>query len=39
MIESGQLFRATILDWLEPLGLQHERERLTRILDEELARP
>lgn len=39
VIESGQLFRATILDWLEPLGLQHERGRLTAILDEELARP
>ncbi|MCR1784600.1 WHG domain-containing protein [Nocardioides carbamazepini] len=39
VIESGQLFRATILDWLEPLGLQHERARLTTILDEELARP
>ncbi|MBM7517034.1 TetR/AcrR family transcriptional regulator [Nocardioides nitrophenolicus] len=39
VIESGQLFRATLLDWLEPLGLRHERERVTRILDEELARP
>ncbi|WGX97298.1 TetR/AcrR family transcriptional regulator [Nocardioides sp. L-11A] len=39
VIESGQLFRATILDWLEPLGLRHERDRLTAILDEELARP
>jgi AcrR family transcriptional regulator len=39
VIESGQLFRATLLDWLEPLGLHHERERITAILDEELARP
>lgn len=38
VIESGQLFRATLLDWLEPLGLDRERERLTRILDQELAR-
>ncbi|WP_408897121.1 TetR/AcrR family transcriptional regulator [Nocardioides sp. R1-1] len=39
VIASGQLFRATILDWLGPLGLGEERERLTAILDEELARP
>ena len=39
VIESGQLFRATLLDWLEPLGLGHERQRITAILDEELARP
>ncbi|GAA3528674.1 TetR/AcrR family transcriptional regulator [Nocardioides daeguensis] len=39
VIESGQLFRATLLDWLEPLGLHDERERITTILDEELARP
>ncbi len=39
VIESGALFRATMLDWLEPLGLGHETERLTRLLDEELARP
>ncbi len=39
VIESGQLFRATVLDWLGPLGLHHERERITTILDEELARP
>ena len=39
VIESGQLFRATVLDWLGPLGLHHERERITKILDEELARP
>ncbi|KRA38840.1 MULTISPECIES: TetR/AcrR family transcriptional regulator [unclassified Nocardioides] len=38
VIESGQLFRATVLDWLGPLGLDGERERLTKILDEELAR-
>ena len=39
VIASGQLFRATILDWLGPLGLNGERERLERLLDEELARP
>jgi len=37
VIESGALFRATVLDWLEPLGLGAERERLTEILDAELA--
>lgn len=37
VIESGQLFRATLVDWLTPLGLAGEQERLTRILDEELA--
>ena len=37
VIESGQLFRATVLDWLGPLGLDEERERITEILDEELA--
>ncbi|KRC53014.1 hypothetical protein ASE19_11515 [Nocardioides sp. Root79] len=37
VIESGQLFRATLLDWLGPLGLDEDRERLTVILDEELA--
>lgn len=39
VIASGQLFRATLLDWLGPLGLDGERERITAILDEELARP
>ncbi|WP_435769122.1 TetR/AcrR family transcriptional regulator [Nocardioides sp. SYSU DS0651] len=38
VISSGQLFRATLLDWLGPLALDGERERLTAILDEELAR-
>lgn len=38
VIESGHLFRATLLDWLTPLGLDGERERLTAILDDELAR-
>lgn len=38
VIDSGQLFRATLLDWIGPLGLEAERERLTEILDEELAR-
>lgn len=38
VIQSGQLFRATVLDWLGPLGLAEDRERLLAILDEELAR-
>lgn len=38
VIESGQLFRATLLDWLPPLGLGDDRERLLAIMDEELAR-
>jgi AcrR family transcriptional regulator len=38
VIESGQLFRATLLDWLGPLGMEGERERLTKIMDEELAK-
>lgn len=38
VIASGQLFRATLLDWLPPLGLADDRARLTAILDEELAR-
>lgn len=37
VIASGALFRATVLEWLPPLGLDGERERLTRVLDEELA--
>ena len=39
VIASGQLFRATLLDWVAPLNLDGERERLTALLDEELARP
>lgn len=38
VIASGALFRATLLDWLAPLGMGPDAERLTRILDEELAR-
>lgn len=38
VIESGALFRATILDWLAPLGLGAEAPRLTKLLDDELAR-
>lgn len=38
VIASGALFRATIGDWVEPLGLQGERARLLRLVDEELAR-
>ncbi len=38
VIESGHLFRSTLLDWLAPLGLDAERDRLTAILDEELHR-
>jgi len=36
VIASGALFRATLLDWLEPLGMGPDRERLVAILDEEL---
>ncbi len=39
VIQSGALFRATVLDWLTPLGLDPERERLTALLDAELTRP
>jgi AcrR family transcriptional regulator len=39
IIESGALFRATMVDWLEPLGLGAETERLTALLDDELAVP
>ena len=35
--QSGALFRATLLDWLEPLGLGAETERLTQLIDTELA--
>lgn len=38
VLQAGALFRATLVDWMEPLGLTAERERLVRILDEELAR-
>jgi AcrR family transcriptional regulator len=38
VIASGALFRATLIDWLEPLGLGAERERLIALLDEELAK-
>lgn len=38
VLRSGALFRATLLDWLGPLGLGGEVERLTAILDAELAR-
>lgn len=38
VIESGALFRATLVDWLEPLGLGGEKERLIGVLDDELAR-
>ena len=37
VIESAALFRATIIDWIEPLGLGGEKERLIRLLDDELA--
>ncbi|QYJ03033.1 WHG domain-containing protein [Nocardioides panacisoli] len=37
VIASGALFRATLIDWLAPLGLAQEQERLVEILDAELA--
>jgi len=39
VIQSGALFKATMVDWLEPLGLGAEKERLIALLDAELARP
>ena len=38
VIGSGALFRATLADWLGPLGLEADRERLLALMDEELAR-
>jgi hypothetical protein len=38
VIQSGALFRATLQEWMEPLGLAHEQDRLLALLDEELAR-
>lgn len=38
IIGAGALFRATLIDWLGPLGLDGERDRLVRLLDDELAR-
>lgn len=37
VIESGQLFGATLLHWLGPIGLDGDRARITEILDAELA--
>ncbi|UMG94472.1 hypothetical protein [Nocardioides sp. TF02-7] len=37
LIATAALFRATVLEWLGPLNLDGERERLVRVLDEELA--
>ncbi|KAA1421758.1 TetR/AcrR family transcriptional regulator [Nocardioides humilatus] len=38
VIQSGALFRATIIDWLAPLGLGAEAPRLIQLLDDELSR-
>lgn len=38
VIASGALFRSTLVDWLPRLGLDAEKERLTALLDAELAR-
>ena len=38
VLESGMLFRATLIEWLDRLNLDDERERLVRILDTEMAR-
>lgn len=38
VITSGALFRATLIDWLAPLGLTDDQPRLVEILDSELAR-
>ena len=37
VIESAALFRSTMIDWLDPLGLGAERARLIQVLDDELA--
>lgn len=37
ILESAALFRATLIDWLEPLGLGGEQDRMIRVLDAELA--
>ncbi len=38
VIASGALFRSTLLEWLSPLGLDGERERLIALMDAELAK-
>lgn len=38
IIASGALFRSTLVDLLPMIGMQDDRERLTAIVDEELAR-
>lgn len=38
VLESGALFRATLIDWLDRFNLAGERDRLVTILDEEMAR-
>lgn len=37
IIQSAALFRSTIIDWLPPLGLGADAERLIAVLDAELA--
>lgn len=37
VLESGALFRATLLDWTSRLGLDSEREHIVAILAEEMA--
>lgn len=39
VIESAALFRATMGDWFEPLGLGPERKRLVALMDAELGLP
>jgi hypothetical protein len=38
VIESGELFAAMMLSWMEPLGLEPERGRLEALLRAELTR-
>ncbi|HWJ82575.1 MAG TPA: WHG domain-containing protein [Nocardioides sp.] len=38
VLQSGALFRATLIDWLDPLGLAEEKPRLIALLDAELAK-
>lgn len=38
VLQTGALFKATMVEWLPPLGLGGERERLVALMEAELAR-